>query len=68
MAVEDLERALQSSWDRDHLAVYGDALQARGDPRGELIAIDLAGEMRDVLRKRATTLPDTVSVRRYWGW
>jgi hypothetical protein len=33
--------------DRSVLAVYADALQARGDPRGELIAIDLALEQRE---------------------
>src|SRR5258705_9254400 len=31
-------------WDRGTLAVYADVLQAHGDPRGELIAIDLAIE------------------------
>lgn len=39
----ELERALAMTWDRDQLAVYGDQLEALGDPRGELIAIDLAG-------------------------
>ena len=37
----DIEAALQRSFDRATLAVYADALQQRGDPRGELIAIDL---------------------------
>jgi hypothetical protein len=39
--IAKLEAALQDTFDREHLAVYADALQARGDPRGELIAIDL---------------------------
>ena len=41
--VRELERELAITWSRDHLAVYADHLQALGDPRGELIAIDLAG-------------------------
>jgi hypothetical protein len=39
--IDDVEAALAASWDREHRAVYGDALAASGDPRGELIAIDL---------------------------
>ncbi|HET9988193.1 MAG TPA: hypothetical protein VFQ65_06730, partial [Kofleriaceae bacterium] len=42
-ALAELERELATAWSRDHLAVYADHLQALGDPRGELIAIDLAG-------------------------
>lgn len=41
MSIENLEAALLDAFDREHLAVYADALQSRGDPRGELIAIDL---------------------------
>jgi hypothetical protein len=37
----DLEAALAANFDRAHLAVYGDYLLSIGDPRGELIAIDL---------------------------
>jgi hypothetical protein len=37
----ELEAALAASFDRAQLAVYGDYLQSLGDPRGELIAIDL---------------------------
>jgi len=40
---EELERELATAWSRDLLAVYADHLQGTGDPRGELIAIDLAG-------------------------
>jgi hypothetical protein len=36
-----LERALQDCWSRELLPVYADALQADGDPRGALIALDL---------------------------
>jgi hypothetical protein len=36
-----LEAALAAEWDRETLAVYADHLQAVGDPRGELIALDL---------------------------
>lgn len=39
----ELERELATAWSRDLLAVYADHLQTLGDPRGELIAIDLAG-------------------------
>jgi hypothetical protein len=37
-----LEATLHAAWDADTAAVYADLLTARGDPRGELIAIDLA--------------------------
>lgn len=40
-ARDGLEAALLASWDRETLAVYADHLQAQGDPRGELIALDL---------------------------
>jgi hypothetical protein len=39
-AITELERSLQATSDRALLAVYADALQAAGDPRGEPIAID----------------------------
>jgi hypothetical protein len=39
--LDDLEAALRTSFDRDTIGVYGDLLQAAGDLRGELIAIDL---------------------------
>lgn len=42
MTVGTLEHKLQTAWDDDTAAVYADLLIARGDPRGELIAIDLA--------------------------
>jgi hypothetical protein len=42
----ELEAALQARWDRETLAVYADYLEAIGDPRGPLIAIDLAIEDR----------------------
>jgi len=48
----DFERELAIAWDRDHLAVYGDHLQAIGDPRGELIAIDLAGRPAESAARR----------------
>jgi hypothetical protein len=37
-----LAASLQAEWSADTAAVYADVLIARGDPRGELIAIDLA--------------------------
>ena len=39
--VHDLEAAVRASWDRESLSVYGDHLMAIGDPRGELVAMDL---------------------------
>jgi hypothetical protein len=56
---EELESALAASWDRDTLAVYADHLQAEGDPRGELIALDLEIDARGStveLSKRRTSL------------
>ncbi len=38
---DDLEEALLACWNVDDLAVYADHLLAEGDPRGELIALDL---------------------------
>jgi hypothetical protein len=43
----DLERALRESWNTADLAVYGDHLQTLGDPRGELIALDLQPRPED---------------------
>jgi hypothetical protein len=40
-SIRELEAALQKAWDDDTAAVYADALQAAGDPRGELVALDL---------------------------
>ena len=37
----DIEHALRAAWSLDALAAYADHLQLRGDPRGELIALDL---------------------------
>ncbi len=42
MTVDTLEHRLQTGWDDETAAVYADQLIARGDLRGELIAIDLA--------------------------
>ncbi len=38
---DQLEQAIRASFSRDDLAVYADLLLAEGDPRGELIALDL---------------------------
>jgi uncharacterized protein (TIGR02996 family) len=54
-----LEAALAAAWDRDTLAVYADYLVERGDPRGELIAIDLQLEQRstpELVVRRASLL------------
>ncbi len=39
--MDELEASVRASWSREAIAVYGDHLQAIGDPRGELVAIDL---------------------------
>ncbi len=38
---ERLETALLARWGREEMTVYADYLQSIGDPRGEVIAIDL---------------------------
>ena len=43
----DLEEALAACWNLDDLTVYADLLLAEGDPRGELIALDLAPQPDD---------------------
>jgi len=55
---DELEADLLANWAPAQLAVYGDFLQTEGDPRGELIAIDLAGVAtpeRDVRRSELLT-------------
>jgi hypothetical protein len=49
-SLSDIEAALAEHFDEDHLAVYGDCLQQDGDPRGELIALDLRGSEDDERR------------------
>ena len=52
----DIEDELAASWDAAHLAVYGDHLQALGDPRGELVALDLLGGGVDVIARKTELL------------
>jgi hypothetical protein len=51
----EIEQALAEEFDAEHLSVYGDYLQSIGDPRGELIALDLnevdAPDRRDALAR-----------------
>lgn len=47
---DDLEAALRARPDDATLAVYADLLQAQGEPRGELIALDVRG-VRDYKRR-----------------
>jgi hypothetical protein len=60
--VDELEAALHARWDRDTLLVYADALQAAGNPRGELIALDLeladSGWTHEVATRRRKCLYD----------
>jgi hypothetical protein len=41
MRRDDLEEALHAAFDHEHLALYAEELLRLGDPRGELIALDL---------------------------
>jgi len=54
--LEDLEAQILATWDRETIEVYGDQLQSLGEPRGELIAIDLAiedsGSTPELVRRR----------------
>lgn len=69
---DEIEADLQEELDLEQLAVYGDFLQAEGDPRGELIALDLDGRdaphrdslLETWLGKRLATLlgPDAVDL------
>ncbi|HEU4734285.1 MAG TPA: hypothetical protein VFT22_40615 [Kofleriaceae bacterium] len=64
---DDLERALAADFVPEHLSVYGDYLQSIGDPRGELIAIDLAGLDDEARRDQLITrwlgdVPDLLCV------
>jgi hypothetical protein len=58
--VDDLEAALRARWDRETLRVYADVLQAAGNPRGELIALDLElaekGYTHELAMRRRTCL------------
>src|SRR5882724_9755150 len=54
-----LEAALAVSWDRETLAVYADHLMSEGDPRGELIVLDLELATRstpELVARRASLL------------
>jgi hypothetical protein len=51
----DLTETLRAAWSWDDLAEYGDGLLTAGDPRGELIALDLAPQPADqTWRERRT--------------
>jgi hypothetical protein len=69
---DEIEASLQTAWDADTAAVYADLLSSRGDPRGELIAIDLAlaKEHREELlaRKRALITTWIGEPTELWRW
>jgi hypothetical protein len=75
-SLEQLEAGLRDPFDRGQLAVYADALQAQGDPRGELIAIDLERDTGNpseelALRKRelmGTFVPEHPAIRCKYGF
>ena len=59
VSVAELEAAVRATWDREAIAIYADHLQAIGDPRGELVAIDLridAGDAGPEVLARRTEL------------
>ncbi|CAN5291813.1 hypothetical protein BH11MYX1_BH11MYX1_10480 [soil metagenome] len=55
--MSDLEAAVRATWDREAIEVYADHLQSTGDPRGELVAIDLriddVGATAELVARRA---------------
>lgn len=59
-ARRELEAALAAGLERDTLAIYADLLLAEGDPRGELIALDLQieahGTTTELVARRASLL------------
>jgi hypothetical protein len=69
----ELEATLQAAWDPDTAAVYADLLTSRGDPRGELIALDLAlahrqtPELHDRKRERIATWIGSDKIGD-WAW
>jgi hypothetical protein len=60
MRRDDLEEALHDAFDHEHLAIYAEELQRQGDPRGELIAVDLRldaeGDAEELLERRRALL------------
>ncbi len=62
-AIAELEAALQAGASDEALAVYADALQAAGDPRGELIALEL-----HATRHGTTAELDAERTGRLRGW
>ena len=60
--IAELEHELQETWDPERLVVYADELQQLGDPRGELIALDLEleRERRPELATRRAALHEQV--------
>lgn len=50
-----IDDELAEHWDATHLAVYADQLVEAGDPRGELVALDLA-DSNDEIRARKREL------------
>ena len=64
----DIEGRLRERWDREVLAVYADALQSAGDPRGELIAIDLHvdahGRSDELARRKDELLGKLLGIHR----
>ena len=53
---DQLELALRATFSRDDLAVYADLLLAEGDPRGELIALDLDPQPSAAWHERRRTV------------
>jgi uncharacterized protein (TIGR02996 family) len=64
MSLDELEAVLHEPYDDDTLAVHADELQRAGDPRGELIALDLHGGEATRVRRGEDIEVDRL-VRRY---
>ncbi len=65
----DPEVSLRDEWTIERLAAYGAMLQAGGDPRGELIALDLAPPTDERLQRRREILKRWLgeTVATAWG-
>ncbi len=51
--IAELGDAVRESWSAEHLAIYADHLLAIGDPRGELITLELAMGAAPTVEQRA---------------
>ena len=62
----DLEDKLLANWNRETLEAYGAELRAAGDPRGGLIAIDIALEGATSRQLRDALLEEKKELQTQW--